>query len=100
MSSTGTWATSVGSPQVTRHDRGPAIPSPLASDGCATVTRVSGRGRHPGRGDGGAAQHGVAVVEDGGLPGRDAAGGLVQADPERAAVGTSVARVDLAVRAQ
>src|SRR5487761_1587630 len=51
--------------------------------------------------DGSGAEDEVAVVEDGGLALRDAAGGLVQADPERAVVvGPGGRRVRSAVRAQ
>src|SRR5690242_4243535 len=58
------------------------------------------RSRRGRRADSGTAQHRVAVVEDGSLPPRYAAGGAAQPDADGVAVQPGGAGVDLAVRAK
>ena len=77
-------------PEADRAD--PGVPaSPRACSGCP--------GRQARAGDGGAAEHGVAVVEDRGLAPGHAPGRLVQADPESVAVQPGSRRVGVPVGA-
>src|SRR6266568_9457467 len=81
--------------------RHPAGSSPVTSVTLVAVRRDADPvATLAGRGDGGAAEDGVAVVEDRGLAFGDAAGGLAQPDPEGVALRPGLRGVDGAVGAQ